>query len=87
VWPDCVVAPPKGLDLDRQAEGVGDLEAVQVLVIERTEEALDLAVGLGRVMTGCERGARTDEPGLSRVKLLGHLRVRIDVARLARLWW
>ena len=35
-----------------ELEDVGDLEAVQVLVLEGLVEALDDAVRLGRVMTG-----------------------------------
>lgn len=49
-----VVELAEGIDLGRQLEDVADLDAVQVLVLEGAEEALDDAVGLRGVVSGAD---------------------------------
>lgn len=61
---DPVVELPVRLDLLGQTDDRRDLLAVQVLVLQTLVEALDDAVGLGRVMAGpdmTELGVTGDE--------------------------
>ena len=53
---DLVVEPAKRLDLIGEGDGLGDLEAEQVLLLDRLVEAFDDTVGLGRVAASPDMG-------------------------------
>ena len=53
---DLVVQPAERLGFVGQGDGIGDLEAEQVLVLDRAVEPFDDAVGLRRVMAGSDVG-------------------------------
>jgi hypothetical protein len=66
---DLVVEPAKRLGLIGEGDGVGDLEAEQVLVLDRLVEAFDDIVGLGRVAASPdvgELGSAGNEAGEAR---------------------
>ena len=84
---DRVVDVPVAFDLIDERLPVGDLEPVQVLVLDRLVEPLDDTVGLRRVVAGADMsqlGAGRDEPCevrrleqiSKRVKSICHTRLR-----------
>ena len=84
---DLVVETAERLGLIGQSYGVGDLEAEQVLVLDRAVEAFDHAVGLWRVVAGPDVGdlgpARDEMQEVGALvgrTVVGHDRERSDLA-------